>query len=314
MCSEEIHKHGSVVDNFLIESSDLDPAISTHISATDCNSFLPKNFVRDLKKNKPLWWINRYLYGSFLYAEGLVYPSAMRHIIPTQDIPRNWKRIVAFDYGLVDPSVFLFGAIDEKNNLLIIYKEAKATEKNIEQLANLYTHSASDIPVGGLICPPIIDPKSAPKRDYEKKSLADHFLDYGISFKPGHINVDARIFRLNTYLETGRLKIMDCCQSLIKELRDYKFKGQSLDSQGFSDKPEDKNNHSINALEWITMELPADPGRLYLGIYDKMGNALSENLQAKPQLISYADYALSDGDDWGSNSSSDKPFEMDYSY
>ena len=220
-----------------------------------------------LLKNKPAWWVARYVYGSFSYAEGLVYPSAMRYVCDSFDVPRHWRRIIAYDYGLADNSVFLFGAVDESSSLLYIYKEIVTNNKSVAELAEMYHEGAKDIPSGGMICPPIIDPKSAPKRDYDKKSLADHFMDYGIAFKPGYINLDARIYRLNTYLECGKLRIMNNCECLIRELRDYKFKARANDMiNGRDDKPEDKNNHAINPLEWIVMELPANPNNLIAGI------------------------------------------------
>lgn len=186
--------------------------------------------------------------------------------------------------------MFIFGAIDEAHGTIYIYKEVRVNNRNVQELAQIFKDACADIPMGGLFTAPIIDPKSGPKRDYDKKTLADHFLDYGIAFQPGYINVDARIFRLNTYLETGILKIMDCCTDLIRELRDYKFKADESLVCGFSDKPVDKNNHGINALEWITMELPADPKNLVYGVCDRLGRSLVEVKAER----SYEYYALSD--------------------
>lgn len=293
MKADDIAKHGNVLDVYSVLEDERDPAISAHITATELNEFLPPTFVADLIKNKPAWWVNRFVYGSFLYAEGLVYPSAMRYVIPSFEIPRQWKRIVAYDYGLSDDSVFLFGAVDEIHSVVHIYKEIRTNNRNIEELAKLFFEGTKDIPVGGWICPPIIDPRSGPKRDYEKKSLADHFLDYGINFQPGFINLDARIYRLNTYFECGKLRIHDCCKGLIQELRDYKFAASRSDSTGWNDKPEDKNNHAINPLEWIVMELPADPRNLVHGIYNRQG----VNILARPARsteATYAEHVLSD--------------------
>ena len=291
MVSSDIQKHGEVVDEYNVNATVADPAISTHVTSTSANEFLPPNFIENNVKNKPIWWTNRYIYGSFLYAEGLVYPSAQNHIVPAFPVPPEWKRIIAFDYGLTDDAVFLFGAVDEKNGILYIYKEVRVNNKNIEELAALFKTASADIPVGGLITSPIIDPKSGPKRDYDKKTLSDHFLDFGISFKPGAINVDARIFRLNTYFESGKLKVMDCCEALNKELAAYKFKADETEVSGFTGKPEDKNNHGINALEWITMEMPADPRNLVYGIYDKMGRDLTQELkESNPEAFALSDY------------------------
>lgn len=286
--SSLIEKHGEVLDDFEVDPTLADPMISTHITSTSANEFLPKDFIAQNTKNKPLWWINRYIYGSFLYAEGLVYPSARKCIIDPFDIPPTWKRLIAFDYGLSDPSAFIFAAVDEKENRLIIYKEERTKDKNVEQLAELFHSACKDIPIGGMYCSPIIDPKSGPKRDYEKKTLSDHFLDYGIAFQPGQINVDARVFRLNTYFESGKLQIFNTCGSLNRELASYKFKKDETTESGFTGKPEDKNNHSINALEWITMELPSDPSNLMSGVYNKQGELMDVSSKSDEEKYSLA--------------------------
>jgi len=310
--SDEIHKHGRILDDYIIMDKEKDVAISTHVTSTEANEFLPKNFIDTITKNKPAWWVRRFVYGSFNYAEGLVYPNAQTCIVPRREIPRSWKRIISYDYGLSDDSVFLFSAIDEANKKVVMYKEVRTNNKSVEQLAKIFHEETKDIPFGGMVCPPIIDPKSAPKRDYDKKTLADHFLDYGISFIPGAINIDARVFRLNTYIEAGYLEIMDCCEGLIGEIRKYKFKAGTLESSGWSNKPEDKDNHGINALEWITMELPADPSKLIYGIYNKMGKDVTIETDIEAQ---YYIHALSEDDFTAYHEDAATPFgTINYSY
>lgn len=276
--SDVIKSHGHIIDEVVVPDTVKDPAISTHVASTDCNAFLPPNFINNLCKNKPSWWINRYIFSSFSYAEGLVYPHAANCIVHHYDIPTEWKRIVAADYGLSDDFVFLFAAINERKGTVVVYKNVVTNNKNIEELSRIFFEETKDIPVGGYYCTPILDPKSGAKRDYNKKSLYDHFMDYGIAFQPGHINVDARVFRTNTYFESGKLEIMDTCTYLIDELRDYKFPPKKLgDSYSKAqDKPVDKNNHAINPLEWICMALPADPSKLMYGAYDRYGNDLTK--------------------------------------
>lgn len=307
--SSEIHKHGLIVDEYEVLPDVADPMISTHVTSTSANEFLPKNFIEQNTKNKPLWWVNRYIYGSFLYAEGLVYPNAHKVFVEPFEIPKNWKRIVAFDYGLSDPSAFIFGAIDQKENRLVIYKEVRALDKNVEQLALIFKEACADIPTGGMYCTPIIDPKSAPKRDYNKKTLADYFLDFDVVFQPGQVNVDARVFRLNTYIESGKLQIFNTCTALKKELSEYKFKKDETTESGFTGKPEDKNNHSINALEWITMELPADPSNLMYGVYNKYGQDISNiNRMEDNEQVSF--WALANEEDYQMEIMEDTPFDI----
>ena len=307
--SDDIFKHGEVIDIFEVDPMRADKHISAHVTSTSANEFLPPNFIEQNTKNKPLWWVNRFIYGSFLYAEGLVYPGAMKIVVDDFDIPKEWKRMVSFDYGLADDAVFLFAAIDEQKSIVYLYKEIRTNNKNVEELANILKQGMEDIPIGGLLGAPIIDPKSGSKRDYDKKTLADHFIDYGISFVPGQVNVDARVFRLNTYIESGKLKIFRSCVGLNREMANYKFAADESVLSGFTGKPVDKNNHGVNALEWITMELPSDPKNLIYGIYNKYGVDISREYDP---IKKFAIHALSDDDDYQEHR--EMPFEMEVDY
>lgn len=289
--SDTITKHGHVLDDYTVLDSLRDPAISTHVASTDVNAFLPPTFIDELCKNKPAWWISRYVFSSFSYSEGLVYPCAVNCVVPEYEIPKEWKRIVAADYGLADDFVFLFGALDPRRGKLVIYREARTNNRNVHELALLYFKNAEDIPSGGFYCTPLLDPKSGAKRDYNKKTLYDHFMDEGIAFQPGHVNIDARVYRTNTYIESGSVEIFECCAGLIGEIRDYKFPPRSLVSSSKSqDKPIDKNNHAINPLEWICMALPPNPKELYFAAYNKYG----KNVMDEASEQSWMPYALTD--------------------
>ena len=275
--SDMVYKHGDIHEEYIVLEEERDPYISTHVTATSANKYLPNDFIEMQSKNKPRWWVERYIHGSFLYSDGLVYPSLVRHVCQTFDPPRSWKRIVAHDYGLADPSCFLFGAIDEMNNLLYIYKEIYTNDRNVEELAKLFLEGSKDIPIGGWICPPIIDPKSGPRRDYNKRTLSDLYADYGVSFIAGQVNREMRVFRTNTYLEAGKVRIMDCCKNLISQGRELKFKqdGGST-TKPWKNDPEDKDDHAVVCLEWILCELPKDPNRLVWGAYNHHGELLKE--------------------------------------
>lgn len=301
LISKDVYRHGTIkekipqLDNeeFGDNLNALNPQMSSHITATNANKYLPADFMQTLARNKPQWWVNRYLFGSFSYAVGLVYPTALDWVIPTSEIPREWKRLVAFDYGLSDDAVYLFAAIHPEDGTIYIYKEVVTNNNNIVELARLYFENTADIPSGGMYQPPIIDPKSGAKRDYNKKTLIDHFLDYNIAFQPGHIQIDARVFRTNTFFECGKIRIMDCCQYLISELRDYKWKEDKNATNQLSSKPEDKNNHAINPLEWICMALPADPSKIVMGVYNRQGQNLA---LAEKRARQDAYWALRDND------------------
>lgn len=313
-CSDAIEKHGDIHEYYVVLESDKDANISTHITSTSANAYLPEGFIDMQIKNKPKWWVERYIYGSFMYSDGLVYPGFLRCVCKSFPVPRFWKRIVAFDYGLADASCFLFGAVDERNNLLYFYKEVYGNNRSVEELANLFKDAAKDVPVGGWICTPIIDPKSGPKRDYDKKTLADSFLDYGIAFKPGAVNREARVFRANTYLESGRVKVMDCCKNLISQTKELKFKQDKISTTSpWRNEPEDHNDHAVVCMEWICMELPKDPKDLLCGVYGKDGiNETPTPAEREEHEKAFGEFALMD--EPGDIGDLEDYFHPDYSF
>ena len=288
LVSDKITQHGRYANEDYSQQIDpvnIDSSISSHVASTDVNYFLPPDYIKVNSKNKPDWWVRRFLYGSFAFAEGLVYPSAIKSVVPTpKDSDGNpltpkhfpdWKVLIAHDYGLMDEATFVYAAVDVKRNKLIVYRVDHTNNAPLKDLAKLFNQGAKDINFGPLYTTPIIDPKNN-KRDYNKKDLISHYQDYGITFKPGHVNVEARIMRLNDYFEAGTIEIWDCCDYLIKELKDYKFKPKTLNDTSNKNQPIDANNHAINALEWIGMELPANPNALCLTAYDEYGRAYDE--------------------------------------
>ena len=316
--SSDIKQFGRFCKEYYDQTAeDIDPNISCHIASTDVNKFLPDDYIEVNTKNKPEWWIRRFIYGSFMFAEGLVYPNFAKCIKPTPTkivIPPKYKIIAAHDYGLQDPSTFVFGYIDTDRGKLVIYKDIRTNNTSVKDLADMFKEAAKDVGIGQWYTSPIIDPKNN-KRDYDKKDLITHYAEYGVNFKPGYINREARIYRLNDYIEQGRLEVYDCCQYLIREMRECKFKPRTLNDKGNAkDEPIDKNDHSITPLEWICMELPADPRKLFLTMYDQYGRNVEEErkkmseggwqLGKKPDLIdSFEDqgaiYGIEGGDLYG---------------
>ena len=305
LVSSQITQHGKYAQDSYdnaVDPMSIDRSISSHVASTDVNHYLPADYIQVNSKNKPIWWIKRFLHGSFAFAEGLVYPNAVNCIVKTPRDPDgnpltpkhfpDWKVLVAHDYGLMDEATFVYAAVDKKRNKLIVYRVDHTNNAPLKDLVALFNKGAKDINFGQLYTTPIIDPKNN-KRDYNKKDLISHYQDYGITFKPGHVNVDARIVRLNDYIEAGCLEIWDCCDFLITELKDYKFKPKTLDDKDSKNVPIDARNHAINALEWIGMELPANPNKLSMTGYDEYGRPIDQEERAQQKEA----WQLSDDDE-----------------
>lgn len=55
LASNDIYTHGTVYDVYEQLESEKDPLMSTHVTSTDANEYLPKDFIQMNSKNKAAW-------------------------------------------------------------------------------------------------------------------------------------------------------------------------------------------------------------------------------------------------------------------
>lgn len=282
---------GWIRDNFLLESDYINTEycdqkysvpkpnkdFASYIFPTKLNKFLPVGFYENLASNKPAWWINRYLNGSFDYAEGMVYPNVMKAMINSFEVPKEWVRYMAMDYGINDPTAFIFLAVDVINRVAYVIGEAYNNNRNYKDQAKIYWDAHQEfVPLNNYYKTPVMDGKSINKRnDANLKTIGDLFKEEGLFFNAAKMDLDARLIKLNTLIDTGRIKIFkDKCPNLYKEIVNYKFPERTADGKSRGDKPVDKNNHATNALEFACMELPNDMILTDLNSYNSEGHVL----------------------------------------
>lgn len=235
---------------------------SSHIAPTHLNKYLPPDFYEVTAKNKPNWWVERYLRGSFEFSEGQVYPELNQSIVEPFDIPKHWTRVFAADYGLRDATVMLGVAINPEDGIAYVYDEHYESGKPIPYHAEKMLKMMDGIPPGKILRV-IGDPAGKRKSERDMRSIYDHYAEYGIYFEPGMNRIEDGIMKVFTYFMLGKLKIFSNLKNTIREGLNYKYKAQELDSAKNSDeKPEDKDNHTMDALRYAIQELPDDPNQL----------------------------------------------------
>ena len=269
--SDMVYVHHETDQTYIIPPAQAEEFMSTHIIPTRANYHLPANFVKSLSAGKPDWWIKRYILGSFMYSEGLVYPHAVDAIVPRDkefEIKDVWQRLIGFDYGLNDNSHYIFAAIDwrgenpyTKRPAVIFYTELVRNNMNIHQLAMEYKREIREhVPVGSLYRTPVMDGRSHSLRQKtgEKKTLGHLFKDEGCYFNPAQMDLNARIIKMNSMIDNGELLFFESgVPHFLKEILKYKFPDKTLEtSNKNTDKPIDKDNHGINAGEFLCMETP----------------------------------------------------------
>lgn len=251
---------------------DTTPYKSSYIVPTAANYMLPKDYEKEQTQNKPAWWVKRYFKGSFRYAEGLVFPNYSDALVKPFAIPRNWKRLIAMDYGISDKTHFIFGAIDPKDKICYLYDELIINNADVSEIVREYRKKLREIPEGGLLFTPVMDQRSMSKRqsDDMKKTLGDLFEDEGVIFDPAQMDMDARILRMNTLINNGQLKIFTILTGLIGELKNHKFPERTLENSGSAslNKPKDGNDHGVAAAEFLCMELPPNLAQYDLRVYN----------------------------------------------
>lgn len=265
MCSDVIYYHGDVKDRYTVPAEKRDPAISTHISATSANYYLPPDYEKNLAKNKEPWWVNRYLKGSFKYTEGLVYPNFVDWFCEPFQIPAHWRRITGTDFGRRDPTAHVVGALDPFKKIIYVYAEVEETldDKPLDYIINKIK-AVDNFPNRLLAFPHQCDPRGRNKDQISGQSWIDVYRERGIIFQTARDcegnSLAPTIQKLYNYATHGRLKIFKTCKKIYNELSRYKYKErQTGDDANQGEKPQDKNNHLPDALRYMLSPFPQFP-------------------------------------------------------
>lgn len=279
------HKIYGAKDIYDRKPSDVNPNISVHISRTDQNIYLPWNYIDSITAGKPEWWINKFIYGSFNFAEGAVYPNFDKNIsdMTQQEVINNirsngWKVYSGTDFGLLDPTVQLLFALDPVEGILYAYDEYYQRQFPVPEHAKEMKKRLAHIPYGSLVSM-IADPSGARRNINDKKSIFNHYAEYGIFFEKGDNRIDAGIMKVFSYLELGKLKVLRSLTNTVEEMRGLRFESKDMDEKP-SEKPVDGNDHTCDAIRYVVQSLPDDPNMLKNVTYGMSDTRLSEDSEA----------------------------------
>ena len=277
--TEVLHKSDKVYASLVYpKDPQFNPFLSTHIHSSYQNKYLDPDFQTRIGRGKPDWWVKRYIYGSFEYAEGLVYPQFGQSVVEPFTVPPNWKRMFGVDFGLRDPTVMLGVAIDPDRGIAYVYAEHYQSEKPVNYHAAEMRKILDKVPPGMINGQIVADPAGKQRRGTTGRSYFGHYAEYGLWFKEALNNLESGIMKVFTYFEMGKLKIMSNCVHTIKEGRDYKYSEHAINQdRNRGEKPMDFNNHAMDVLRYIMQELPDNPEDLVNEVYfNKSSNYTKE--------------------------------------
>lgn len=184
-------------------------------------------------------FFQRYIRGLWVLAEGLIYPMfGTDSIVPTTE-RRYTRYVISMDYGIQNPTAMgLWGFCDgvwyQVNEFYHSGRET-ARQKTDQDYYEDLERLAGDLRIEYLI----IDPSASSfialvkqKRRFKVKNAKNDVID-GIS-------------KTASAIQTGKIKVNDCCKNTIKEYGLY-----SWDQKTYEDKPIKDNDHAMDMTRYF---------------------------------------------------------------
>lgn len=201
----------------------------------------------------------RYVLGRWVQAEGVVYDrwDESLNVVPRFKPPTHWRRVWSIDFGYTNPFVWQDWAIDEDGRMYLV-REIYRTKLLVEDAAAMIKQVASDVPSPeAIVC------------DHDREDRATLERHLGMRTIPAQKEILNGIDVVSSRMKPagdGRPRLMIMDQTLVHspdeelveakeptgilgEMDEYVW-AKSQDGLVTKDKPEDKRNHSMDAMRY----------------------------------------------------------------
>jgi len=207
----------------------------------------------------------------------LVYENWNRtwHVCKRHDPPEKAQRFMSVDPGLANPCAVIWAYVVESGDVTI-YDEYYAVERSVPEHASAIRSKEAMSSINWRV----MDAAAWARNQTDKRSVSLEWERQGFFFKKGSRDEEAGILVVREYLhyisELGiipnnpRLRVCENCEHTIWEFEHWKYPEQSAEvaeRKNPAEKPEDKNNHCMDAIRIMLHERPAmhHPGGLPQG-------------------------------------------------
>lgn len=180
--------------------------------------------------------------ADFSLSEGVFFPewNEARHVIPVAEIPPEWVRWVAIDWGFADPFCALWFARNPDTRRIVVYRELYQRGLREEQQASLIKQHSGDERINQYVADPSMWNARA---ESNRPSIASIYHASGVPIQPaGNARVSGwQIVRRALSGDTPRLQVQGSCRNLIRTIPEMvhdpldiedmadKFKGQKTE-------------------------------------------------------------------------------------
>jgi hypothetical protein len=267
------------------------------------------------------------LFGDFHESSGLVYDELVRdiHVIDPFEIPENWTKYRGVDHGLKAPTAVVFAAVTPINDIIIYdeyYNSGKTIYKNVENIIaqcgnkrefvgrradveeNIEFDEYREVQCTNKFEWSVLDGRSFASGDpASNRKIGEMYEAAGLECRPapgGDAKIDIVKEALcvdyeRPHMITGRpgaskVYIFASCKMLLEEIFSYVWAEEKESSNGISaPKPRKKNDHAVNAMEYLVISKPIFEGDITQPDMDKFYTGLTieeyerDDVQIKPR-------------------------------
>lgn len=200
----------------------------------------------------------RLLEGDWDVIEGNAFPEWNRkiHVIEPYEIPYNWRKFRACDYGYGSFAAVLWFAVTPEEQL-VVYRELYVSKVLAVDLADMILDLEAE---DGPLSYGVLDSSCWHKRGDPGPSIAEQMINRGCSWRPSDRSKGARVggknevhrrLRVNEYTEEPDLVVFDSCTNLIAQLPVI-----PLDKNNPEDVDTKSEDHLYDALRYGCMTRP----------------------------------------------------------
>jgi hypothetical protein len=198
------------------------------------------------------------LEGSWDVSEGAAFPEFNRstHVIQPFEIPRNWTRFRACDYGYGSFAAVLWFAVDPTTEQLIVYRELKVKKVLAVDLADMVL----DLEAQEKIRYGVLDSSLWHQRGDTGPSLAEQMIKRGCRWRPADRSRGSRVaskneihrrLQVDEFTQLPRLVFFENCLNSISELPSIQ-----LDKKNPEDVDTNTDDHIYDALRYGVQSRP----------------------------------------------------------
>ena len=198
------------------------------------------------------------LEGSWDVSEGSAFPEFNRsvHVVEPFEIPRNWTRFRACDYGYGSFAAVLWFVVDPTDEQLIVYRELKVKKVLAVDLADMVLDLESEdkIRYG------VLDSSLWHNRGDTGPSLAEQMIKRGCRWRPADRSKGSRVasknevhrrLQVDEFTGRPRLVFFENCLNSISELPSIQ-----LDKKNPEDVDTNTDDHIYDALRYGVQSRP----------------------------------------------------------